>query len=214
MPSDPPITSEAPQANAPAPEHYALGSTVWPGLAKLAEETGELVQVLGKILGIGGRTDHWSGDLAAMLVDEMGDVLAALELFAAENLTIAQRRTLADRHARKLRLFQDWHDEQTQPRPAPVDPMTTTADLDVGAPPTGTELADHIDAGLAVERWDLTEWKPSEVLSSTFRTPHVAVLRQHGWRCADRPGPYLPVREGHAPGTPRDAVARPADVQS
>jgi hypothetical protein len=89
----------------------------------------------------------------------------------------------------------------TEPRPAGSRQPRRRPDPD--RVPTGTELADHIDAGGAVEKWDLTEWKPSPVVSAIFRSAPVARLAQHGWRTAEGPGAYLPVDETTPPGTPR-----------
>lgn len=48
------------------------------GLAKLSEECGEVVQVVGKAIQVGDLDNkHWSGDLRHKLEDEIADVLAA-----------------------------------------------------------------------------------------------------------------------------------------
>lgn len=41
------------------PPMFAIGSPVWPGLSKLAEEAGETLQVVGKLMGTGGESAHW-----------------------------------------------------------------------------------------------------------------------------------------------------------
>ena len=74
---------------------FAIGSRVWPGTSKLVEEMGELQQVLGKLIATGGDTDHWSGDLRRMLVEELGDVSAAVRFFAVENLTLEDGTSVA-----------------------------------------------------------------------------------------------------------------------
>lgn len=89
---------------------YAIGSDHFPGLSKLSEELGELQQVLGKILGCGGY-DHWDGDLAPRLHDEMGDVRAALKYFETFNLDADARFDVARREAQKVAIFNEWHDE-------------------------------------------------------------------------------------------------------
>jgi hypothetical protein len=58
---------------------FAFGAPEWSGIAKLAEELGELQAVLGKLIGTGGDRQHWQGDLVPQLEEEMGDVGAALE---------------------------------------------------------------------------------------------------------------------------------------
>lgn len=65
---------------------YSIGSSTWPGASRVIEEAGELMQVLGKLIGAGGQTDHWDGtDLRERLIAELGDVRAALDFFIAAN---------------------------------------------------------------------------------------------------------------------------------
>lgn len=95
---------------------FAIGSAVWPGTSKLLEEQGELVQVLGKLVAIGGDTKHWSGDLREMLVEELGDVYAALAFFTHHNLTAEEQRAVAERAQDKVALFGQWHGNPTRPK--------------------------------------------------------------------------------------------------
>lgn len=88
---------------------YEIGSQVWPGLAKLTEEAGELVQVLAKLIGMSGRDRYYDGsDLRQRLVEECGDLTAAIAFFTETNgLTVD-----VDARARqKLALFRHWHDQ-------------------------------------------------------------------------------------------------------
>lgn len=87
------------------PPMFAIGSPAWPGLSKLAEEAGEALQVIGKLMGTGGETAHWDGtDLRQRLTEEVGDTLAACDFVALCNgLDVAQRR------AGKFALFCKWH---------------------------------------------------------------------------------------------------------
>lgn len=94
---------------------FSIGSTVWPGTSKLIEEQGELIQVLGKLMATGGDTKHWSGDLRKMLVEEIGDLSAALVFFQTENLTVDEVRQMGDRVGEKLALFREWHKNPTKP---------------------------------------------------------------------------------------------------
>jgi len=94
---------------------FSIGGTVWPGTSKLLEEQGELIQVLGKLMATGGDTEHWSGDLRKMLVEEMGDVAAALVFFQTENLTRDEVLQIAYRAEKKLALFREWHRNPTKP---------------------------------------------------------------------------------------------------
>jgi hypothetical protein len=70
---------------------------------------GELQQVLGKIMGVRGATDHWSGDLRKMLVEEIADLRAALIFFQEHNLTEEELSTVIQRTGFKLRRFEAWH---------------------------------------------------------------------------------------------------------
>lgn len=90
---------------------YSIGSDVWPGLAKLAEESGELVQVIGKMIALGGNDPHdfyrhWDGSNPVdRLIEEMGDVRAAM-IFVCEQNGIDKAAV----HARadgKLALFNE-----------------------------------------------------------------------------------------------------------
>lgn len=90
---------------------FAIGSDVWPGLAKLAEECGELVQVIGKLVAMGGCTSHFDGtDLQLRLTEEMADVQAALEFVRRFNPVLDQY-LLSGRAFEKLSTFKRWHQE-------------------------------------------------------------------------------------------------------
>lgn len=88
---------------------YGIGSDVWPGLAKLMEEMGELQQVLGKIMACEGPSAiYWDGDtLVPNLLEEMADVGAALLFFRDANGLDGE--IIADRREEKLQKFQYWH---------------------------------------------------------------------------------------------------------
>lgn len=90
---------------------YSIGSDTWPGISKLIEECGEVVQVCGKILGTGGKVEHWDGTkLDERLASELGDLLAALRFVALR--CGLDRRAVEHRAAEKQALFQRWHEEQ------------------------------------------------------------------------------------------------------
>jgi NTP pyrophosphatase (non-canonical NTP hydrolase) len=87
----------------------AIGSDVWPGLAKLAEECGELQQVIGKIMAYpDGEHPDGAGDLAQRLQDEMADVVAAVR-FVATNSDRISLHDIRDRIADKFGRFIEWH---------------------------------------------------------------------------------------------------------
>lgn len=93
---------------------FAIGSDTWPGLAKLAEECGELVQVIGKVMAYPeGAHPDGNGHLARRLVDELGDVKAAIDYVAAHNAATPRREVDIRRDA-KFERFQRWDHAEAQ----------------------------------------------------------------------------------------------------
>ena len=87
---------------------FAIGSKIWPGLSKLIEECGEVVQVCGKLLGTGGAQTHFDGsDLRERLTEELADVLAAAAFVIERNGLDAV--AIEKRVAEKRQRFEDWH---------------------------------------------------------------------------------------------------------
>ena len=80
------------------------------GLAKLAEELGELQQVVGKMMAYGtGNHPDGGKPLINRLEDEMADVCAAIQFVSITyqvNANYVQERGLE-----KLALFHKWHHE-------------------------------------------------------------------------------------------------------
>jgi hypothetical protein len=105
---------------------FAIGDEEWAGLSKLIEETGELLQVAGKLMGSRGVTDHWSGDLRAKLVEELGDAVGAIGFFVEKNLTAAEQQAVGDRTALKFERFQQWHIEDPDPCPTRLEELQRT----------------------------------------------------------------------------------------
>lgn len=92
---------------------FSIGSNVWPGVSKLVEEIGELGQVLGKLIATHGDPAHWDGtDLRTRLIEEMGDVVGAINFVALANLTIDERIAIGDRSLAKRKLFDQWQEAQ------------------------------------------------------------------------------------------------------
>lgn len=94
---------------------FAIGDKGLPGISKLIEEMGELLQVCGKLMGTGGQAAHWDGtNLHDKFREEFADLTAAL-MFIGEhnelitNMTDEQRRTLDARVEKKLGRFLRWH---------------------------------------------------------------------------------------------------------
>jgi NTP pyrophosphatase (non-canonical NTP hydrolase) len=81
-------------------------------LALLAEEMGEAIQVIGKILRHGYESTHPNGGLTnrALLEKEMGDVRAALVLMFGANDIDANRVGLA-MHEKRERMRQYLHEQ-------------------------------------------------------------------------------------------------------
>lgn len=95
---------------------FSIGSSVWPGTSKLLEESGELIQVLGKLMAIHGKTEHWSGDLRLKIVEELADVAAAHAFFMEMNLTGEEVLALGERVEKKRLLFRQWQADPKMPR--------------------------------------------------------------------------------------------------
>jgi hypothetical protein len=94
---------------------FSIGSSVWPGTSKLLEEMGELQQVLGKLIAVHGNPRHWDSNLRVRLVEEIGDLCAALVFFKTENLTLTETTQISERVEKKLALFRQWHTNPTKP---------------------------------------------------------------------------------------------------
>lgn len=95
---------------------FAFGDKEWPGVAKLNEESGELVQVIGKLMMTHGDRQYWeSVDLRTRLIEEMADLAAAIDFVSDHVLTAEETRTFVERMKRKRALFEQWHTEQAKP---------------------------------------------------------------------------------------------------
>lgn len=92
---------------------YSIGSDVWPGTSKVLEEMGELQQVLGKLIGNHGDQIHYDGsDIRKRLIEEIGDLLAAIHFFRAKNLSEQENEEIQKRLDNKLELFMTWHRQE------------------------------------------------------------------------------------------------------
>lgn len=59
------------------PGPFAIGGNVWPGVSKLIEEAGEVIQVCGKLIQTSGAHQHRDGsNLKERLEDEIADLMA------------------------------------------------------------------------------------------------------------------------------------------
>lgn len=98
-------------AGGPIPP-MAIGSDVWPGLAKLAEECGEVQQIIAKLMAYpAGEHPDGAGPLADRLREEVADLYAALDYVRAHNAMAVDER-LALRREEKFKRFQRWDYEE------------------------------------------------------------------------------------------------------
>ena len=93
-------------------DDFQLSASNWPGLAKLVEESGEVLQVCGKLMANGGQNHHWDGtNLRDRMETELGDLQAAI-LFAIEYNQLDTVK-IAQRTMEKLQLYEKWRREGT-----------------------------------------------------------------------------------------------------
>lgn len=88
---------------------FQIGGDLWPGLAKLTEECGELLQIVGKIMAYPEQNDHPDGttDMRKRLLEELGDVSACISFVTSANdLSYSE---LVDRIEYKIERFAHWH---------------------------------------------------------------------------------------------------------
>lgn len=88
---------------------FSIGSNTWPGLGKLIEEAGEMLQVAGKLISSRGVTEHWDGGapLDKRLEEELADLRSAARFVIEYNGLDADG--IAARSARKSGQYEDWH---------------------------------------------------------------------------------------------------------
>jgi len=88
---------------------WYIGAQEWAGISKLNEESGEVLQVIGKLMGTDGEANHWDGtDLHVRLTEELGDLLAAITFVMEQNQVKLNAEAIFDRAERKLNLFREW----------------------------------------------------------------------------------------------------------
>lgn len=101
---------------------YQLGSRVWPCLAKLLEETGEVSEIGGKIIGNGGRPIHYDGtNLIRRMGEEVADLSAATRVFI--QLNGYDDGWVLAREQEKYHLFLKWHFDNLEDKPDEITEM-------------------------------------------------------------------------------------------
>lgn len=94
---------------------FDLGSDRWPGLGKLVEEAGEVVQVCGKIMGAEARDVHWDGsNLRVRLTEELADLAAAVRFVIKRNALAAA--AWRERVVEKEGQYDRWREAQRAER--------------------------------------------------------------------------------------------------
>jgi hypothetical protein len=107
LPTESPLWETSPLVDRVSRD-YGIGSDHIPGLSKLLEEAGEVIQVGGKVMGVGTLGVHWDGsELDLRLEEEIGDLFAAAEFFTSHNHL--NRQAIRKRAADKLAIFEKWH---------------------------------------------------------------------------------------------------------
>jgi hypothetical protein len=107
--------SDTPVDHVEWPPRFQFASRVWPGLAKLVEECGEVIQVCGKIVGTAG-TMRFRGEQVVerfRLVNELADLDAVIGFIYSHALTPDERLTMLHRHDAKRELFERWRTAET-----------------------------------------------------------------------------------------------------
>jgi NTP pyrophosphatase (non-canonical NTP hydrolase) len=92
---------------------YCFRSEKLRGLAKINEEAGEVIQVIGKLMMTQGEAEHWSGNnLYKDLANELADLEAAISIFKRYNFAIPMDEKYTSRYAEKYNKFEQWIKEK------------------------------------------------------------------------------------------------------
>lgn len=90
---------------------FHIGADEWPGISKLIEEAGEVLQICGKLIANEGKAEHWDGtNLRERLAEELSDLEAAIR-FVGKLGGLSADAHLNRRDA-KLAIFEGWHAQQ------------------------------------------------------------------------------------------------------
>jgi hypothetical protein len=90
---------------------FHIGADEWPGISKLVEECGEVLQLAGKLIANEGKAKHWDGqDLKFRLTEELGQLLAAITFVRVH--AKLDPSIIVGQFSGKLALYEKWHNDQ------------------------------------------------------------------------------------------------------
>lgn len=122
---------------------FSIGSDFWPGISKLIEEAGEVLQVCGKLIASHGANEHWDGgDLRERLQNEIADVTAACAFVADRNKLDVE--AMEARVRRKLGMFDEWHSKADNNVPTGIPSFISPSAPP--SPPTWEQLVERAAA--------------------------------------------------------------------
>lgn len=93
---------------------FVIGTTRWPGLAKLGEEAGELVQAILRLVAFPDGPHPDGTDTVQNFADELADVLGQAR-FVLEHCTELDTDAIEERADAKERRFREWHEQASRP---------------------------------------------------------------------------------------------------
>lgn len=160
---------------------FSIGGRLWPGIGKLVEECGEVLQVCGKLVGSRGAAEHWDGtDLRQRLEVELGDLLAAVNFVADKNGL--DRQAIERQRVKKTALFEEWHEAQGEPRRG--DPVACAhcgaTDTELCGDPNSHALGMCADEGPCRERARHKRGKLPERSGGASKTRPLSVSTDEG----------------------------------
>lgn len=152
---------------------FTFGSDVFPGLAKLVEECGEVLQIAGKLITVKGENNYWEGrDIHQEFSEELADLLAAVT-FTIDRSGLDQAE-IYERATMKLARFGEWHENGDDPREvAPPDEVEEMISMIDGATDSVMGIDDRYEAAkkTVIAYRDVTVLKDRIVSGEVPATP-------------------------------------------
>lgn len=117
---------------APGDGSFGLGSRTWPGMSKLVEECGEVLQIAGKLMMTAGKIEHWdgAGPLDVRMAEEVCDLFAAARAFFQLN-GMDGNPVYVQRELRKYQQFLKWHLDNLPEPEDQISPEQHEHEIDV-----------------------------------------------------------------------------------